>query len=382
MTTVKATVEYPKLYCQNSKGGVKVWQIFVEEMKDGTADIVTIHGGLGKKMQESRKTIYEGKNIGRANETTAHEQANAEAISAMNKKKDSGYVENLKTAAADETVKLPMLALVYADRKHNIQFPCYTQPKLEGVRCFATRHGKTIEYTSRKGKPFTTLDHLTPELLKILKDGETVDGELFNTKYTFQTLVSAIKNNKDQSNAEIIQYHVYDFPSEKGGFGHRFAELTKRIGTQDPFSDGQAFDYIRLVPTELAADEDQIFHEHADYCAAGYEGTMVRNAVGEYKYNHRSQNLLKLKDFVDDEYPIIGVEQGVGKDEGTATFVCKCPKTNQVFKARPRGTVEQRSEYWDNRDYCIGKQLTVRYQRLTDRGVPYLPVGITIRDYE
>ena len=33
------------------------------------------------------------------------------------------------------------------------------------------------------------------------------------------------------------------------------------------------------------------------------------------------------------------------------------------------------------RDY-IGEMLTVRYQELTDDGVPRFPVGIAIRDYE
>jgi DNA ligase-1 len=30
----------------------------------------------------------------------------------------------------------------------------------------------------------------------------------------------------------------------------------------------------------------------------------------------------------------------------------------------------------------IGKRLTVRYQELTDGGVPRFPVGVAVRDYE
>ena len=63
------------------------------------------------------------------------------------------------------------------------------------------------------------------------------------------------------------------------------------------------------------------------------------------------------------------------------TLECKTPE-GLTFRARPRGTREARTEQYQNGNDYIGKQLTVRYQELTDDGVPRFPVGITIRDYE
>jgi len=37
---------------------------------------------------------------------------------------------------------------------------------------------------------------------------------------------------------------------------------------------------------------------------------------------------------------------------------------------------------FQNGSNYIGQQLTVRYQELTDDGVPRFPVGIAIRNYE
>jgi hypothetical protein len=33
-------------------------------------------------------------------------------------------------------------------------------------------------------------------------------------------------------------------------------------------------------------------------------------------------------------------------------------------------------------DHAVGKQLTVRYQGLTNGGVPRFPIGVSVRDYE
>ena len=49
---------------------------------------------------------------------------------------------------------------------------------------------------------------------------------------------------------------------------------------------------------------------------------------------------------------------------------------------RCKGTDEQRREQWTNWKQYLGKMLTVKYQYLSDDGVPIFPVGITVRDYE
>jgi hypothetical protein len=50
--------------------------------------------------------------------------------------------------------------------------------------------------------------------------------------------------------------------------------------------------------------------------------------------------------------------------------------------ARPRGTVKRRQEMFDGLHHLIGKLLTVRYQELSEDGIPIFPVGVAVRDYE
>lgn len=44
--------------------------------------------------------------------------------------------------------------------------------------------------------------------------------------------------------------------------------------------------------------------------------------------------------------------------------------------------MKEREEQWKNRKEYIGNSLTVRYQTLSDEGIPISPVGIVVRDYE
>ena len=49
---------------------------------------------------------------------------------------------------------------------------------------------------------------------------------------------------------------------------------------------------------------------------------------------------------------------------------------------RPKGSVEKRQQMFKDLEKIIGKELTVRYQELSEDGIPIFPVGIVIRDYE
>ena len=108
---------------------------------------------------------------------------------------------------------------------------------------------------------------------------------------------------------------------------------------------------------------------------------MVRNHKGAYALGKRSANLQKVKTFLDAEYEIVGYEQAIGNDVGTVIWKCKTG-TNQEFAVRPTGTREQRREWFTNGGSYSGKMLTVKYQELTDDGIPRFPVGIAVRDYE
>lgn len=374
--------EFPALYGLAANGKVKEWKIHAEEGEENTGSIVTRHGYIDGIKQESRKKT-KPKNIGRTNETTGYEQACSEAESAWNKKRDKQYCEDPSSLKAKPKLPLPMLAHKYNERKKNVVYPCLVQPKLNGVRCLATKVDETtVEYTSRGGKYYKTLDHLTPAILEMLDVGETLDGEIFNKDLEFEEITSIVRNESEDKGRDQLQYHVYDFPTIEGGFHNRFTQLMARTNLMNSSKN------VVLVKTVPAKAEDEVMKFHGMCNRNGYEGTIIRNFEGEYKFKNRSADLLKLKDFHDDEFKVVGVREGAGKFEGVAIFTCQTKPDVPVskddphssFEVVPKGTTGQRKEYFENASSYIGKMLTVRYQVLSQYGVPLFPVGVAFRE--
>lgn len=362
---------FPTLYAKASTGKIKVWRIWAEDGKP-CPTVVTEYGYEGSdNLQRTIVKVPEGKNIGRSNETTPFKQACLEAESKWKKKQDKKYTQD---PSGESDILLPMLAHDYKKRGHHVEWPAYVQPKLNGVRCLATKvSAKEIRYTSRGGKEFATLSHLTPHLLGMMRKGETFDGELFTTELTFQEIVSAIKREKTENpNTQKIEYWVYDVVLPKVPFDRRVETLGELVVPGLP---------VVFVDTGLVTSEKALLKAHTRHVKEGFEGTIIRNLKGLYRKDFRSPDLQKYKDFMDEEFEIIGGKEGVGLAKGTITWTC-ITEEGKHFDVRPRGTLEQRKHWWENLNKFLGKRLTVRYQNRSDDNIPIFPVGIEIRDYE
>jgi DNA ligase-1 len=371
----KIIESFPQLYGLSSKDKVKLWSIDVIGLYNKVY-IRTVHGYLDGAMQEGLKEVESGKNIGKSNETTKQVQAVSEAAAIYKKKKDGGYTLGILRSSTKE---LPMLAHSYADRKHEVLWDngAYGQPKLNGIRCFATKISEDeMLYTSRAGKQFNTLEILTPSLLEKLEVNGRVDGEIFTKNLTFQEICTAVKREKKENSLKhLLEFWVYDFPSEPGGFASRTEKVYSIFNRDD------TCDPVKRVSTVNLYSEDDLKEYHTQNVRNGYEGTMIRNKQGDYVYNHRSTNLLKYKDFMDEEFEIIGGKDGKGRAKGQCTFRCVTTE-GKKFDVRCKGTNAVREEYLQNLNSYIGKALTVKFQAWSDDMIPIFPVGISIRDYE
>jgi DNA ligase-1 len=198
-----------------------------------------------------------------------------------------------------------------------------------------------------------------------------IDGELLlpHMPPLQETSRAAKKFRKGIS--DTLEYHVYDIVDNKNPFTIRYAKL-QRLSKKFPKN-------VKLVPTEVVNDEQELFEAHSKFVSKGYEGTIVRNFDGLYEIGHRSNSLLKLKDFQDAEFRIVDVEEGKGSFKGKAIFVCE-NKDGTRFNCTPEGSMEYREELYRTRKNHIGKWLTVRFQALTEDNVPQFPIGVDIRE--
>jgi ATP-dependent DNA ligase len=362
------------VYKKTSTGKIQQWRAWVE--KTPTGYLLKVESGqTGGKLKETAGQVID---VGKQ-KRTAKEQAIFEAKSKLKKKRDEAYYDTVEEAQTQVKL-LPMLAHPFTKRKHNITYPAIVQRKFDGVRCLAVLNSdKTVTLMSRKGKEFPHLEHIKNDVLAQNKNQSLVlDGELYSDTLTFQELVGLVKRvtlkpGNDKQMLEI-SLRVYDCVNTR-----------KTDNFQDRYLDIMGIThgakYLSLVENITVDNEAQIHEAQRKFVEEGYEGAMVRNLLGTYAIGKRSADLQKVKTFLDGEYLIVGFTQGTGGETGCIIWECHTP-AGQPFRVRPRGTQEDRKVLFQNGSDYIGKKLTVRYQELTDDGVPRFPVGITIRDYE
>lgn len=344
---------HPILYKYAVTGAIQQWQIFV----DGNS-FYTVSGQQGGVLTTSASTYCSGKNIGRANATTPAEQAEAEALAKWTKKKNEGYAENIDKAGA--TFFEPMLAHEWKKyEKLLFTVPTWGQPKLDGLRC----DNANSQLMSRNGKPFVSCPHLHQNDVRL-------DGELYNHEFKedFNKIVSLVKKTKPTYEdvleaAEKVEMWVYDFPEHKGVFSERYKELQKWYNSLN-----EKAAWFKIVPTVQLKNMEDLIKFHASNIEQGYEGTIVRLDLGNYE-NKRSKQLLKYKDFIDEEFKIVGYEEGEGGRAGTIGFFIMEHDKNpeQTFKSNVKGDFEFLKDVWNNAEKYVGTKATVKYFQRTPK---------------
>jgi len=367
------------LYKRDSKGKIRQWRGFVDSAPNNRF-IMGVETGLldGNKTTNRPRIYWQGKQ-GR----DAKGQAMFELESKVSKKRDEGYFDTIKEAQ-DILVILPMLALDFNKRSHNIDYPAIGQRKFDGVRSMGSINSDgSVSLKSRKGKEFPHMNHLRQQVasLKGIPDGAFLDGELYSDTLTFQEVVGLVRRESlkagDEDKLKQISYRLYDMldpNNRKAGFQDRYDTLKTILGSTPPKN-------LILTENFEINNKADVKKYHDQFVNEGYEGIMIRNKAGEYGINKRSKNLQKFKEFFDQEFEIVGYEEGNGNAKGTVIWICMT-ENGDLFSAQPKGTVAERTEYFKNGDDYIGATLTVRYFEMTDDGVPRFPKGVAIRNYE
>lgn len=378
--------QYPTLYTIKNKKPY-CWEIKI--VPDGdTFNIVTQHGQVtGKKVMHS-KNIPKGK-AGR----TCLEQAQLEADRKyINKNEKDGYVDDIVNI--NKVIVRPMLAKKFEwssfenPKKKGIVLPCAIQRKYDGLRCISyIGQDKSIILESRQGLKYEHFDRLRKELSyifkKINKPDFYLDGELYTDKIPFENINGLIRKQDNITKEELkdmnkIEYHIYDcfdLNQPKWGFMDR-SDFLKNVISSIP---AKKRTLIKIVPTYIAEKPDDIKKYHKMFTQNGFEGTMLRNLNSPYAINKRSKDLQKFKDFIDDEFKIIGYHDGTGTNKGAVIWDVEVSKGIEAAVA-PNWSIELRKKYFKEGDKYIGKMLTVMFQGYTKDGSLRFPRGKAIRE--
>ena len=327
--------------------------------------------------RKSAQTICFAKNVGSSNERSAEQVAITTANSKYKAKLDEGYVETIEEIEAQDRVPRAMLAKPKLDKelaKVNaaaLKGRCLVQPKLDGFRCLAdryglwTRHLRKIETCSHIEKALRPVFEKYPDLV--------IDGELYNhdLRGDFGKIQSLLTKKRvglfDALETEsVIEYHVYDFVEDLS-FTKRFVLNMEKLS---------GIDFVKVVETVRVWDIDSIYRKHKKFVEKGYEGTMVRVSSKGYEGKKRAAQLIKLKDFSDEEFTIVGVKEGKGQWSGYAkSITCAMKNSEDTFDAGCSGSQPQLRVLLERSEEYIGGKATVQFFDKFPSGKPRFPVA-------
>lgn len=353
------------LYKKTKTGAIQEWFVSVED------NIITVtQGQVGGAKQDYQTVIKEGKNIGKANETTPSEQAEAEALSKWQKQVKSGYTEDPSGAV---TVELPMKVKTFQGQEKNIVYPCSGLPKMDGVNGTYRRDSEgNLSLWSRGGEEYPPLKHIETEIHEKMDHFKTdiLAGEVYCHGMHLQDITAGVKKyNKNFT--PNLQFFIFDLPS----YGKTIWELRGGLLTSTAAKFFQESNWVFASP-EVTLNNEQEAWEYHKFCVDnGFEGIVVNNYCGLYEYNIRSSNSFKLKLQLDAEYKCVDY-----KVDKNGQPVLKCITSDgENFWVKPEGDSERRAGILENITDWVDSYIKIRYEKLSKKGVPQKPVAECIR---
>ena len=368
-------IEYlPTLYSRTSTGAVNRWSI---EVDLSLGLYRTAYGQVSGKTVITEWTSTKATNVGRANARDVVEQARFEAKAIWKKKKESGCFEDISLIDSQLFIE-PMLAKKWEDVEKKVAFPLYSQPKLDGMRAVITRHGAF----TRNGKPWMTIPHILENLepLFLQHPDLVLDGELYchGLHDDFNKISSLIKKTKPTAediieSAEIIEFWWYDI-----------ADSTKNFSERNRIIFNLCDDYqlhessVKYVRSPRCKDKQELDTLYENYLAQGFEGQMIRTDK-PYEFK-RSATLLKRKEFQDEEYEIVAIEEGNGNKSGMAGYAIMKREDGVTFRSNIKGSHDFLKALLPRAESLVGQFATIKYFNLTPAGIPRFPYLIRLRE--
>jgi DNA ligase-1 len=216
------------------------------------------------------------------------------------------------------------------------------------------------------------------EELKPLSKNFILDGELYKHGWSLQKINGAVSVNRVEPSKDtpFVEYHIFDCVLSSAPtlpFEARWEKLIEHL------SDFQHDVRVKVVPTLKVFDLSEAESNYSFFKKLNYEGMMYRDPYSSYGFASQCKNkenrwtcLLKRKDWLDGEYPCIGINEGEGKYSGMVGSL--------ILEVRPGLYVDtgsglsdmQRVEYFENPP--IGKPVRIKYEMFSDDGIPLKPI--------
>lgn len=348
----------------------------------------------GKLNYSAPTLVKTGTNKGRKNETTPFQQALSKLMTKYNDKVKEGAVNDKNkllieisyNTIINRDIPFPNRVNVMAlhnvkDHWAKVKYPCYAQPKLDGIHmvanCWHKEKECVLDLYSRGLSKKISQNHIREALGFLCGEeyrGIYVTGEIWGEKINRQNIASIVGQEDDENVKIRLSLHVFDVFSvdKKMPYSERY-ELAKKIVKK---ADSP---YIVLVEAILINSREELDEYYKQQIQLGMEGVVVRSSTAFYEFGVqkeiRSHGVMKYKPRQDSEFLITGYKAGTGKFSKSIIFIAKT-ENGEVFSVSPAWPQEDREKALLEGDSYVGKMATISYDTISDKGVPVQPVLI------
>ena len=245
-----------------------------------------------------------------------------------------------------------MLPRVYQQQTDLSQF--WVSEKLDGVR--ARWDGKQL--VSRGGKVFSAPPWFTDGFPE-----QALDGELWLGRGQYEATVAIVNQLVAHEGWRKISFRVFDMPTLTSDFSGRVSAM--RQLKQTP--------YLSVIEQFRVSSHKALLELLDTVVRQGGEGLILHRQSALYS-SGRSDDLLKLKPFVDADAVVIGHKPGKGKFTGLLGSLKVRSEQGKTFYLGSGFTLAQRQN-----PPPIGSVVSYRYQGYTEAGIPRFAVFVRLR---
>lgn len=265
----------------------------------------------------------------------------------------------------------------------------YASRKIDGVRAALYWKDGEIHTASRGGGDYDCAmmqfieNKELQDFFKVHPDF-VLDGEIYKHGWSLQKLSGEARRCETLNGSDFLEFYLYDIMYPEVNFETRLklisiVEKSLNLGF-NPNKEWKSGELrIQIVPHEKVSGYKEIDALHDKYVEEGWEGVVIRDPSKEYGFGKRTNAMLKVKKYQEDEFMITGMQEGLREEDMCFTCVTK---DGIEFAAKPWGTRELKQQYRKDMESLIGKMATVKYFYLSDEGCPLQPSVKCIRDYE
>lgn len=259
-----------------------------------------------------------------------------------------------------------------------LKYPLELQPKLDGFRSIYKPDQEAI-FLGRSGLPIENIQ--LKEAFKALYGVQDyiLDGELYSHELGFDEIAS-ILNSEDKVVPTSLKYVVYDCVPLKD-WENRSCKLSYdfRLNTLRQLVQSDIGDRKRItdIVSDTVNSSGEAVELYKKYLTDGYEGVMLKNPLGYYKWKRTTVNsgeMLKVKPFTTIDVKITGVYEGEGKFEGTLGGITIATDSGISVSIGTGFSDNIRKEIWTNQSKYISKMVEISYFEETEDGSLRFPV--------